>query len=89
MGTFVYICLVFLVTHQDPHSTFIPQISLIMSWVLVVLSLRRHRWFAAFFAFGATMCALTSELRLFPGTALDSLWHLNPDAHLAFQSIES
>jgi len=38
MGTFVYICLVFLVTHQDPESTFIPQISLIMSWVLVVLS---------------------------------------------------
>jgi uncharacterized membrane protein len=38
MGTFVYICLVFLVTHQDPQSSFIPQISLIMSWVLVVLS---------------------------------------------------
>ena len=38
MGTFVYICLVFLVTHQDPQSTFIPQVSLIMSWVLVVLS---------------------------------------------------
>ena len=38
MGTFVYICLVFLITHQDPQSTFIPQISLIMSWVLVVLS---------------------------------------------------
>lgn len=38
MGTFVYICLVFLVTHQDPQSTFIPQVSLIMSWVLVVVS---------------------------------------------------
>lgn len=38
MGTFVYICLVFLVTHQDPASSFIPQISLIMAWVLVVLS---------------------------------------------------
>ena len=38
MGTFVYICLVFLVTHQDPRSSFIPQISLITSWVLVVLS---------------------------------------------------
>jgi uncharacterized membrane protein len=38
MGTFVYICLVFLVTHQDATSTFIPQISLITSWVLVVLS---------------------------------------------------
>src|SRR5208337_5612432 len=38
MGTFVYICLVFLVTHQEPQSTFIPQVSLITSWVLVVLS---------------------------------------------------
>jgi len=38
MGTFVYICLVFLVTHQDPHSSFIPQISLITAWMLVVLS---------------------------------------------------
>jgi uncharacterized membrane protein len=38
MGTFVYICLVFLVTHQDPRSSFIPQISLIMAWMLVVLS---------------------------------------------------
>jgi uncharacterized membrane protein len=38
MGTFVYICLVFLVTHQDPQSTFIPQISLITAWVLVVFS---------------------------------------------------
>jgi uncharacterized membrane protein len=38
MGTFVYICLVFLVTHQETQSTFIPQISLIMSWVLVLLS---------------------------------------------------
>jgi uncharacterized membrane protein len=38
IGTFVYICLVFPVTHQDSRSAFIPQISLIMSWVLVVLS---------------------------------------------------
>src|ERR1700731_3465620 len=38
MGTFVYICLVFLVTHQDPRSSFIPQISLITAWMLVVLS---------------------------------------------------
>jgi len=38
MGTFVYICLVFLVTHQDSRSSFIPQISLITSWILVVLS---------------------------------------------------
>jgi uncharacterized membrane protein len=38
MATFVYLCLVFLVTHQDPSSSFIPQISLITSWGLVVTS---------------------------------------------------
>ncbi len=38
MGTFVYLCLVFLVTHQDPTSSFIPQVSLLTSWVLVVAS---------------------------------------------------
>lgn len=38
LATFVYLCLVFLVTHQDAHSTFIPQVSLITSWVLVVVS---------------------------------------------------
>jgi len=41
---------------------------------------------ALFFVFGATMCTLTIVLLLFPGTALDSLWRLNPEAHLAFQS---
>src|SRR5262249_47385551 len=46
-----------------------------------------HRWLAAFFAFGATMCAVTVNLLLFPGTALDSLWRLNPDARLAFDSL--
>ena len=49
----------------------------------------RHPWFAAFFGFGAAMCALTTGLLLFPGTALDSLWSLNPDAHLAFQAVGS
>lgn len=48
---------------------------------------RCHRWFAAFFAFGATMCALTVSLLLFPGSALYSLWRLNPDARLAFESL--
>src|SRR5262245_66658149 len=48
---------------------------------------RCHPWFAAFFAFGATMCALTVTLLLFPGSALDSLWRLNPDARLAFESL--
>ena len=38
MGTFVYLCLVFLVTHQSADSSFIPQISLLTSWVLVVAS---------------------------------------------------
>ena len=38
MATFVYLCLVFLVTHQDATSSFVPQISLITSWVLVVAS---------------------------------------------------
>ena len=41
----------------------------------------------AFFAFGATMCTLTIVLLLWPGTALDVLWRLNPDAHAAFQSL--
>jgi uncharacterized membrane protein len=38
MGTFIYLCLVFLVTHADAHSTFIPQVSLITSWLLVIAS---------------------------------------------------
>jgi hypothetical protein len=42
---------------------------------------------ALFFAFGACMCALTIVLLIFPGTMLDSLWRLNPEAHAAFQSI--
>ena len=33
------------------------------------------------------MCLLTIVLLLFPGTALDSVWRLNPDAHNAFQSL--
>jgi uncharacterized membrane protein len=36
MGTFVYVCLCFLVTHQDADSRFVPQISLITSWLLIV-----------------------------------------------------
>ena len=50
-------------------------------------AVRPQRWLAAFFAFGATMCALTVALLLFPGTALDSLWRLNPGAHATFQTI--
>ena len=33
------------------------------------------------------MCTLTIILLLFPGTRLDSLWRLNPDAHQAFDSL--
>lgn len=43
--------------------------------------------FAAFFAFGTCACALTIALLLFPGTQLDRLWALNPEAQIAFQSI--
>jgi uncharacterized membrane protein len=38
MGTFIYVCLAFLVTHQDATSRFIPQITLLTSWLLVVSS---------------------------------------------------
>ena len=48
---------------------------------------QRHYWFAAFFAFGATMCLLTIVLLVFPGTKMDSLWNLNPEARVAFQSL--
>jgi len=34
----VYLCLVFLVTHQDSQSRFIPQVSLITAWLLLVTS---------------------------------------------------
>ena len=56
-------------------------------YIARVRSSGAHRWFAAFFAFGATMCALTVCLLLFPGSALDSLWRLNPDARFAFASL--
>lgn len=35
------------------------------------------------------MCTLTLILLLFPGSALDSLWRLNPEARVAFQSFGS
>ena len=44
-----------------------------------------NKFFAVFFALGATMCALTIVLLLFPGTSLDSLWRLNPEAHSTFR----
>ncbi len=42
---------------------------------------------AGFFAFGASMSVLTLLLLLHPGTPLDSLWRLNPEAHSVFQSL--
>jgi len=45
-----------------------------------------NKFFSVFFAFGATMCALTIVLLVLPGTSLDSLWLLNPNAHSALQS---
>src|SRR5271168_5494441 len=36
MGTFIYVCLCFLVTHQDDNSRFVPQTCLLTSWFLVV-----------------------------------------------------
>jgi hypothetical protein len=35
------------------------------------------------------MCLLTIVLLVLPGTKLDWLWSLNPDAHIAFQSLGS
>ena len=40
-----------------------------------------------FFLFGALMCLLTVIALIFPGGLFDPLWHLNPDAHRAFQRI--
>ena len=42
---------------------------------------------SAFFAFGASICLITIIALLFPGGALDPIWRLNPDAHVAFQQI--
>jgi hypothetical protein len=42
---------------------------------------------SAFFAFGATICVITIVALLFPGGAIEPIWRLNPDAHVAFQQI--
>lgn len=42
---------------------------------------------ALFFAFGTTMCALTILLLSFPGSRLDALWRINPEARAAFEGI--
>jgi hypothetical protein len=45
-----------------------------------------RRFFVAFFLFGTAMCLLTIVLLAFPGTALDALWRVNPEAQRAFAS---
>ena len=42
---------------------------------------------SGFFVFGAAMSGLTCFLLLFPGSRLDSVWRLNPEAREAFQSM--
>lgn len=42
---------------------------------------------STFFAFGAGVCLLTIIALLFPGGALEPIWHLNPEAHTQFQKI--
>ncbi len=42
---------------------------------------------SAFFAIEAVICLITIVALLFPGSALDPIWRLNPDAHAAFQKI--
>ena len=40
-----------------------------------------------FFVFGATMSGLAALMLLFPGSALEPLWRLNPKAHAGFTSL--
>jgi hypothetical protein len=42
---------------------------------------------SAFFAVGAAICFLTIVMLLFPGGAPESIWRLNPEAHVAFQKL--
>ncbi len=76
MGTFVYICLVFLVTHQDPESKFIPQISLITSWVLVVFSF-------AFLVYYSHRIAKSIQNPDMIGAIVDELYVAAGSAHLS------
>jgi len=42
---------------------------------------------ALFFAFGAVASGLTLLLLLFPGSAIEPLWRLNPRAHAGFSTM--
>lgn len=41
----------------------------------------------AFFAFGTLACSVTVAALLFPHSALDSVWRLNPEARLGLQQM--
>jgi hypothetical protein len=43
--------------------------------------------FAVFFAFGALMAGLCALALLFPGSALDAIWRLKPDARHGFEAM--
>ena len=45
------------------------------------------RLLVLFFSFGTIMCVLTILGLLFPGSVLEPMWRLNPDAHAAFRSL--
>ena len=42
---------------------------------------------SAFFVFGTAMSGLTFILLLFPGSWLEPVWRLNPEAHSGFQQM--
>src|SRR5205814_6187263 len=42
-----------------------------------------------FFVFGACACMVTVAALLLPGSLLDSVWRLNPEAQLGFRKIGS
>ena len=72
----MYICLVFLVTHQDPQSTFIPQVSLITGWALVVLSF-------GFLVYYSHRVAKSIQNPDMIGAIVDDLYVAAGGAHLA------
>ncbi len=43
----------------------------------------------AFFTAGAAAATVTAALIVWPGTRMDVIWHLNPDAQRAFQMMGS
>ena len=41
----------------------------------------------AFFAFGVCACAITVAALLLPGSPLEAVWRINPEARIGFQEI--